>query len=71
MNVCVSVPMCMSAYESETKSHLGQGSYRSQVRDQITFGPGTKSVCVCKCDMCKRAFESKTKLHLGQGSNRG
>ena len=68
VNECVSVPMGMSAYESETKSHLGQGSY-GQIRDQIALGLGSNLYACMSAILCKRVFESKTKSHLGKGSN--
>ena len=43
--VCASVTVCMSTFESKTKSHLGPGSNRSLIRDPIAFRSGT-SVCV-------------------------
>ena len=43
--------------KSKTKSHLGQGSNRGEIRDLITLGSGTKSICVCaSVTMCMSPF---------------
>ena len=60
---CCGVVLIRDSIQMRVRDHC--------VQDQIAFGSGTESICVCaSVTVCMSTLKSKTKSHLGSGSNR-